>query len=56
MDAMNLTEYGKQNNLTDEQLVEWAKINLGMSEEDIWLMLAIERGETDGDVIQEDDD
>ncbi len=48
---MNLTEYGKENNLTDEELVEYAKKQFGMDEEDIWLMLAIERGETDGDVV-----
>lgn len=49
---INLTEYGRVNNLTDEQLVAWAKKNLGMGEEDIWLMLAIERGETDSDIIE----
>ena len=49
---MSLTEYGIQNNLTDEELVEFAKKELGMDEEDVWLMLAIERGETDGDVIE----
>jgi hypothetical protein len=49
---MNLTEYGKANNLTDDELVEWAKANLGMAEEDVRLMLAIERGETDSDTIE----
>ncbi len=49
---MTLSEYGKENNLTDEELVEYAKKQFGMDEEDTRLMLAIERGETDGDVIE----
>lgn len=49
---MSLTEYGIQNNLTDEELVEFAMKELGMGEEDVWLMLAIERGEVDGDVVE----
>jgi hypothetical protein len=48
---MNLTEYGKEKNLTDEELVEYAKKQFDMDEEDIWLMLAVERGESDGDVV-----
>jgi len=51
---MNLTEYGKENNLTDEELVEYAKQQFGMDEEDIWLMLAIERGESDGDMVDDE--
>lgn len=50
---MNLSEYGKKHNLSDEQLIQYAKDNLGMDEEDARLMLAIERGEVDGDVIEE---
>lgn len=49
---MNLSEYGKVNNLTDEQLIQFAKIELGMDEEDALLMLAIERDEVEGDVIE----
>ncbi len=50
---MNLSEYGKANNLNDDQLVAYAKEKFGMDEEDTRLMLAIERGEVDGDVIEE---
>lgn len=52
---MNLSKYGKENNLTDDELVQYAKDKFGMDEEDTRLMLAIERGETDGDVIEETD-
>lgn len=51
MKEVNFTEYGKLNNLSDEQLVAWIKKRTKMDEEDIYLMLAIERGETDSDVI-----
>lgn len=50
--SLTLNEYGKEHNLTDEELIEFAKKTLGMDEEDIWLMLAIERGEVDGDIIE----
>ena len=50
--GMTLSEYGRQNNLTDEELVKFAQERWGMDEEDILLMLAIERGETDGDIVQ----
>lgn len=53
MTSVTLSEYGKQNNLTDEQLIALAKERWDMDEEDIRLMLAIERGEVDGDVIEE---
>lgn len=49
---MTLSEYGKANNLSDDELVAYAKEHLGMDEEDTRLMLAIERGEIDGDVIE----
>jgi hypothetical protein len=49
---MSLSDYGKEHNLTDEELIEYAKKNLAMDEEDIRLMLTIERGEVDGDVIE----
>ena len=52
---MNLTEFGKSKGWDDDQLIAWAKENLGMDEEDIRLMLAIERGETDSDTIQENE-
>lgn len=49
---MNFTEYGAANNLTDEQLIEFMKTEYGFDEEDARLLLAIERGETDGDLIE----
>lgn len=52
MTQVTMTEYGKQNNMTDEQLVEFFAKELNMPKEDIWLMLAIERGETDGDLVE----
>jgi hypothetical protein len=51
---ITLSEYGSQNNLADDQLCEFAKEKFGMDEEDVRLMLAIERGETDGDIIESD--
>ena len=53
--GMTLSEYGKQNNLTDDELVKFAKERWGMDEEDVLLMLAIERGETDSDIVQGDE-
>jgi hypothetical protein len=50
---MILSEYGKLHNLTDDQLIIIAKEELVMDENDARLMLAIERGEVDGDVIEE---
>ncbi len=49
---MNFTEYGIANNLTDEQLIEFMKTEYGFDEEDARLLLAIERGEADGDLIK----
>lgn len=51
---MNLTEYGIANNLTDDELIQYAKDKFGMDEEDVRLMLAIERGETDSDVTEDE--
>lgn len=48
---MNLSEYGKENNLSDDELVLYAKDKLGMDEEDIRFMLSIERDEVESDVI-----
>ncbi len=53
MDVMNFTEYGQANNLTDEELITYMNKEYGFDEEDARLLLAIERGETDGDVIEE---
>lgn len=50
---MTLSEMGEKFGLTDDELVIIAREQLGMDEEDARLMLAIERGETDGDVIEE---
>ena len=44
---------GKKMNLTEDQLIKIAQDQLGMSPEDALLMLAIERGETDSDIIEE---
>jgi hypothetical protein len=52
MDVMTFTEYGVANNLTDEELIAYMKKEYGFDEEDARLLLAIERGETDGDVIE----
>jgi hypothetical protein len=49
---ISMTEYGKQNDMTDDELVDYFSKELHMPKEDIWLMLAIERGEVDGDVIE----
>ncbi len=49
---MNFTEYGIANNLTDDELIAYMKENYGFDEEDARLLLAIERGETDGDLIE----
>lgn len=49
---ISMTEYGKKNGMTDEQLVDYFSKELNMPKEDVWLMLALERGETDGDVIE----
>ena len=51
--TLTLSEYGKQNNLSDEELIKYAKETFGMDEEDVILMLALERGETDGDVVED---
>jgi|GEM_PF-4751865 len=50
---MTLSEIGKKQNLTDAQLIKLAKEQLGMSEEEATLMLAIERGEIDGDIVED---
>lgn len=51
---MNFTEYGKANNMTDDELIAWIKQQTGMDEEDIRLMLAIERGEVDSDATPDE--
>lgn len=53
MKQVSMTEYGKINNMTDENLVNYFSKELTMPKEDVWLMLAIERDEVDGDVIEE---
>ena len=50
---MTLSEYGIKNNLNDEDLIIYAKKAFGMDEEDTRLMLALERGEIESDVIDE---
>lgn len=50
---MTLSEIGITNGWGDEKLVLYAKEKLGMDEEDAYLMLAIERGEVESDVIEE---
>jgi hypothetical protein len=50
---LTLSETGKKFGMTDDELIQLAKEKLGMDAEDAALMLAIERGETDGDVIEE---
>lgn len=49
-----LSELGIQNGLSDDELVALAGRELGMDEEDARLMLAIERGQTAGDLIETD--
>lgn len=49
---VSMTEYGQKNNMTDEELVNYFSKELNIPKEDVWLMLAIERGEVDGDVIE----
>ena len=53
MQDMPLSEFGKKYHLSDDQLVEIAKLKLGMDENDARLMLAIERGEVEGDAIED---
>jgi hypothetical protein len=54
MDKVNptLSELGIRDGLSDDDLVALAARELGMDEEDARLMLAIERGEVAGDVIE----
>jgi len=52
---MNFTEFGKLKKWNDDQLIAFIKKNLGMDIEDINLMLAIERGESDGDIVEIDE-
>jgi len=48
-DGLSLSEYGRINHLSDNALVLIGMRLYGFGEEDIRLMLAIERGEVDGD-------
>ena len=50
---MTLSEMGAAYRLSDDELIIIAKNKLGMDEEDVRLMLAIERGEVESDVIEE---
>lgn len=49
---MTFTEYGIANNLNDDQLIAYMKTEYGFDEENARLLLAIERGETDGDLVE----
>lgn len=48
---MTLSELQKKYNLTDEEIVDIANEQLGMSKTDAYFVLSIEKGKRDGDVV-----
>ena len=53
MDRMTLTQMGEKYGLTDKQLVEKVAPQLGMSESKVYMILAIERGASSGDILED---
>ncbi len=51
----NLAELSKESGMTDEELIKLIQEQLGIGAEDAALMLAIDRGEVDGDIIEEEE-
>lgn len=51
-----LAEIQKQEGWTDDQTVKFMVDNLGYEEQEARFILAIEKGEIDGDVVEVDED
>jgi len=49
---MTLSEFGASQGWSEDQIVQHGMAVFGVDEESIRLMLAIERGETNGDLVE----
>lgn len=49
---MTLMQYQKLHNLSDDELLEHVKTSLGLPTEEAALYIAMEKGESEGDVIE----
>lgn len=49
---MTLSEFGALQGWNEDQIIQHGMAVFGVDEESVRLMLAIERGQTDGDVVE----